>query len=95
VRSLIQFGIEELQSSHAGDCPTCNQLRRGLKEAVMYALLSSTWTHLHSAVTNQTQLRNAEINLTYALRDFREHQKIWHTPALASSSWAAAARNAS
>jgi hypothetical protein len=61
----------------------------------MYALLSSTWTHLHSAVTAQTQLRNAEINLTFALKDFREHQKIWHTPTLASSSWAAAARNAS
>jgi hypothetical protein len=95
VRSLIQFGIEELQAPHTGDCPTCNQLRRGLKEAVMYALLSATWTHLHSPVTAQTQLRNAEINLTYALKDFREHRKIWHTPAPIASSWAAAARNAS
>ena len=95
MRSLIQFGVEELQSNHAGDCLTCNHLRRGLKEALMYALLSSTWTHLHSPVTVQTQLRNAEINLTFALKDFREHRKICHSPPLRSSSWATAARNAS
>ena len=95
MRSLIQFGVEELQSSHVEDCPTCCQLRRGLKEAVLYAMLTSTWTHLQSQVTAQTQLRNAEINLTYALKDFREHRKIWHTPTHVPPSWAAGMRNAS
>jgi hypothetical protein len=94
VHSLIQLAVEELKLHHAGDCVTCTQLRRGLKEALMYSLLSATGTHLHSQITAQNQLRNAEINLTYALRDFREHRKIGHLMNHSAPTWAAASRNA-
>jgi len=95
VHSLIQSSVDELQSFHPEDCVTCYQLRRGLKEATMYALLCSTWMHLHSEVTAQNQVRTAEINLTYALKDFREHQKIWHTAHQIVTPWTSLARNAS
>jgi hypothetical protein len=92
---LIQFAIEELQSCHPGECVTCSQLRRGLKEATMYALLSSTWSHHYSQVTVETQSRNAEINLTYALKDFREHRRIAHPVETVAPPWSEAASHAS
>lgn len=94
VHSLIQFGVEELKSFHAGDCATCNQLRRGLKEALMYALLSSTW-HRQSEMTTHSRVRNAEINLTYALKDFREHRRVGHAVNHFVPPWTADVRNAS
>jgi hypothetical protein len=95
VHSLIQYSVEELQSFHAGDCATCLRLRRGLKEATMYALLSSTWSFRYSQVTALNQLRNAEINLTYALKDFREHRRIVHEAGSPAVAWSVAGRNAS
>jgi hypothetical protein len=94
VHSLIQFGVEELHSFHPGDCVTCIQLRRGLKEALMYTLLSSTWSFHFSQVTALNQLRNAEINLTYALKDFREHRRIVHEDSSPAAAWSADQRNA-
>lgn len=95
MHSLIQFSVEELQSFHTGDCATCNRLRRGLKEATMYALLRSTWSFHYSQVTALNQLRNAEINLTYALKDFREHRRIVHEATPPPGAWNTAERNAS
>ena len=91
MRNLIQLSVDELQSFEAGECMTCNQLRRGLKEATMYSLLASTWTHLYSKVTAETQLRNAEINLTFALKDLREHRRDRHATNHFSPSWIEAA----
>lgn len=95
MHNLIQLSVEELKLFYGCDCITCNQLRRGLKEALMYALLSSTSSHLYAQVTAQTQSRNAEINLTYALRDFREHRRLSHSVDHFIPSWTAASRNAS
>ena len=95
MHSLIQFSVEELQSFHPGDCTTCIQLRRGLKEALMYTLLSSTWSFHFSQVTALNQLRNAEINLTYALKDFREHRRIVHEASSPAAAWGADQRSAS
>lgn len=95
MRSLIQFGFEELQSFHGSECATCNQLRRGLKDAVMYAALCATAKHLQSPVTAQTIAHNAEVNLTYALKDFREHRRVFHAMNPVAGRWTPAARSAS
>jgi hypothetical protein len=61
----------------------------------MYALLCSTWSFHYSQVTALNQLRNAEINLTYALKDLREHRSIGHATDHFAAPLAQEARNAS
>jgi hypothetical protein len=96
VHNLIQFSIEELRSFHAGDCPTCIQLRRGLKEATLYAALMSTSRLVQPEGPARTHYRSAEMNLSYALSDLQEHRKIWHSCAeSAMPPWVAAAGHAS
>ncbi|HEX6880589.1 MAG TPA: hypothetical protein VF135_09505 [Terriglobales bacterium] len=95
MRNLIQTSLEELETPAPAECATCNQLRQLLKQALMNALLASTWTHLYGETEAQTRLRAAEVTLRYSLKDLREHRMYPHRTEHSEQEWAAVARPAS
>lgn len=87
MHNLVPSAIEEVLSFTPGCCHACRELHEELKAALMQYLLATTNMYVHGPEIAEARMKNVELSLADAMREFDSHRKDTHFAGYFALSW--------